>query len=668
MRQYTKYIGMLLLSAGMASCSNHFDRPPLALPEMPPVNSTINEVKTLYWQDDTNYATEIGTKTNAEGEEEHIVIAGRVISSDQSNNIYKSLVIQDESGALAMSINATSMFEDYPLGQKIIIDLTGMTIGKYSGLQQLGEAEVTEKYGTQTTFMDPTFFREHMQFSSYPDTDAIDVIAMDMDQLPANGDTPGVIRWQSQLVRFDNVHFEGAGSLTFADGTNNTNRTLVSASGKTLTVRNSGYANFADKKLPSGTGSVVGILSYFNTGWQLLLRSYEDCIGFEETGDDNPTRPIEEANTTILEVKTALWQDATNYATEVGTKEDGSHYIVKGRVVSSDESGNIYKYVVIEDATAALTFSVNDSKIYQTYPLGQEVTVDLTGLYIGKYAGWQQAGLMESSDQYGTQIGRMGLSELQAHTKTEGTADPSAIQPKALTISQLTQTAEAQIEWQGRFVELSGVHFQNGGSETFSDASSTSNRTLLDASGNSIIVRTSNYASFKGETLPSGTGKVRAIVSYFNGTWQLLLNSANDCIDFDGTTPTVPDTPVTPDTPDTPDDTSVYTVAQVIAGTATGNGTVEGYIVGWVDGPALESGAKFTVPATSNTNLLLAGSDNETDVSKCIPVQLPSGTVRAALNLVDNPGNLGKKVRLTGSFETYFKVKGLKSVKEYAFE
>lgn len=133
-------------------------------------------------------------------------------------------------------------------------------------------------------------------------------------------------------------------------------------------------------------------------------------------------------------------------------------------------------------------------------------------------------------------------------------------------------------------------------------------------------------------------------------------------------TPDNPDTPDTPDTPDNPDGTTVYTVAQVIDGTATGTGWVEGYIVGWVDGPALETGAKFTLPATSSTNLLIAASAGVTDVAQCVPVQLPSGAIRSALNLVDNQGNFGKKVKLNGSFEKYFKVNGLKSVKEYAFE
>ena len=68
------------------------------------------------------------------------------------------------------------------------------------------------------------------------------------------------------------------------------------------------------------------------------------------------------------------------------------------------------------------------------------------------------------------------------------------------------------------------------------------------------------------------------------------------------------------------------------------------------------------------TNLLIADNADETDVTKCLAVQLPSGAVRNALNLVDNPGNYKKFVTLTGSLEKYFGVAGLKSVSKYVIE
>ena len=71
-------------------------------------------------------------------------------------------------------------------------------------------------------------------------------------------------------------------------------------------------------------------------------------------------------------------------------------------------------------------------------------------------------------------------------------------------------------------------------------------------------------------------------------------------------------------------------------------------------------------PATSTkTNLLISDNPNATSVNDCIPVQLPLGAVRDALNLVDNPTNLGKKVKLNGSIEKYFGAAGFKSVTQY---
>ncbi|WP_232722318.1 DUF6359 domain-containing protein [Geobacillus sp. Manikaran-105] len=111
----------------------------------------------------------------------------------------------------------------------------------------------------------------------------------------------------------------------------------------------------------------------------------------------------------------------------------------------------------------------------------------------------------------------------------------------------------------------------------------------------------------------------------------------------------------------------VMTVAEAIANNS-GNATVEGYIVGVVkSGNGASITYSHTGPFTVDTNLALADNPNETDKSKIIPVQLPSGPIRTALNLKTNAANLGKKVQITGSLEAYFNVPGLKSPTSYAF-
>lgn len=95
---------------------------------------------------------------------------------------------------------------------------------------------------------------------------------------------------------------------------------------------------------------------------------------------------------------------------------------------------------------------------------------------------------------------------------------------------------------------------------------------------------------------------------------------------------------------------------------------VKGYIVGYVEGQTIVTGAHFDAEGCEvRTNLLLATSPSETSIENCIPVQLPSGDVRSALNLQANPDNLGKEVKLYGYVLKYFGVPGLKNVTNYIF-
>ena len=121
------------------------------------------------------------------------------------------------------------------------------------------------------------------------------------------------------------------------------------------------------------------------------------------------------------------------------------------------------------------------------------------------------------------------------------------------------------------------------------------------------------------------------------------------------------------DTPETPTDKGSYSNPYDVASAiAAGSGTgvyVKAYIVGYVEGQVLADGAHFTADGCNvKSNMLIAPSASETDLSKCMPVQLPSGEVRNGLNLQDNPGNIKKEVLLYGNIEKYFGAPGVKAV------
>ena len=98
---------------------------------------------------------------------------------------------------------------------------------------------------------------------------------------------------------------------------------------------------------------------------------------------------------------------------------------------------------------------------------------------------------------------------------------------------------------------------------------------------------------------------------------------------------------------------------------------VKGYIVGYVNGKSIDGSILndlSSITDENKTNLLIADSKTETDYKNCLVLQLPSGDVRNALNLKDNPSNLGKEVIVKGSLEKYFGTAGLKSITEYVLD
>ena len=112
---------------------------------------------------------------------------------------------------------------------------------------------------------------------------------------------------------------------------------------------------------------------------------------------------------------------------------------------------------------------------------------------------------------------------------------------------------------------------------------------------------------------------------------------------------------------------TVFTVTEALAAYVDGEkkqAIVMGYIVGAMNstGYVPEFGT-----TTVNTNILLSDNADEDNVENCIIVQLPSGSIRSALNLVDNPENFKKQVKITGSIEKYFQAAGLKSPTAYEF-
>ena len=109
-----------------------------------------------------------------------------------------------------------------------------------------------------------------------------------------------------------------------------------------------------------------------------------------------------------------------------------------------------------------------------------------------------------------------------------------------------------------------------------------------------------------------------------------------------------------------------FTVEDVMAINSSLGTTEKYWVIGYIVGAINNSMDQLqTKDFTVNSNLALGGAAEATTY---IPVALPSGDVRAALNLKDNSANLGKQVKVYGTLEKYFNVAGVKNVTDYELQ
>lgn len=380
------------------------------------------------------------------------------------------------------------------------------------------------------------------------------------------------------------------------------------------------------------------------------------------------------ANTTIAELKTKFYTGESNYATLVEKRDDGTDYIIKGRVISSDQAGNFFKQLVIEDETGAIQVNIDSYDLYKSYQYGQEIVIDVTGLYVGAYGKLMQIGSTPNNNYPGRIASDLATKQIEVN----GLAEPEKVVAGEYTIAALNDLISNQEEFlakQCRLVSIKDVTFKDAGKATLADKDKNTSRTISDGTGD-MIVYTSGYSDFYDYYCPEGKGTIVGILSFFNRSWQIRLIGVSEdenvadtmrgLIGYElskapgtgGDTPTPTPTPGDAGTKEKP-----YTVANVQAG-ATGTGVwVKGYIVGWIDGKTLADGAKFNADdVTVSSNVMLADAADAATTAKIIPVQLPSGEIRKAVNLQDNPANYKKEVLLKGNLVAYFGVPGLKEV------
>lgn len=216
----------------------------------------------------------------------------------------------------------------------------------------------------------------------------------------------------------------------------------------------------------------------------------------------------------LLEMHTAGSADSADPITD--------SIVIEGTIISSDEHGNCYKYITIQDATGGIQIKIDDSHSFPKYKIGQHVFVSCKGLDLGDYRKNPQLGWWIDGSMSGISSNKEDI-----YIHKDGIVGP---EPEATVIRSIHD-----IPTDGSLfnclVKLENCRFTNGGTNPYSAASGSTSEEIVFSDGTSIVMRTSNYADFASEILPSGSGDIYGILTVY-GTWQttyqLTLRSTAD--------------------------------------------------------------------------------------------------------------------------------------------
>jgi len=450
--------------------------------------------------------------------ETDMVFSGYVISSDEHGNFYTTLILQDSpdnpTAGISISVDKRDMYTEFPVGKKVYVKAKGLFVAKDHGVYKLGTAYTLTHGGIGIGRISPEDAKKRLVASCDAPSEIVPK-PVDMTNF-SDADI-------NLLVKFDNVQFAQSDLCsTYAyDGVSGVNKNIEDCAGRDIILRNSGYADFAKKRVPAGNGTIVAVMSKYNSDFQLYIRDTND-INFTNDRCDGTAAadycaPPASANATIAQIK-AL--SPTGNLTQIT-----SDMVIDVVVTADDEFGNFYKKIYVQDETGSLQIGLNMRDLYRRgYKVGNKLRIQAQNLYIAKKFDEYILG-----DIYNGGIGRITDDIDQDHIFVLNETQEPVVEVKDVTGFTLDDL--------GKLVQVQNVQFSYkdvGEQMAFSDSDNyprnpkSANRILLNCNGDQIIVRTSGYALFADAHVPAQQGNVTGILGVYNGQYQIYIRNIHD--------------------------------------------------------------------------------------------------------------------------------------------
>lgn len=242
---------------------------------------------------------------------------------------------------------------------------------------------------------------------------------------------------------------------------------------------------------------------------------------------NNKIQEVEAQQVTIAQLKSTYASVISNSGFQRITETQQ----LKCTVIGNDIGGNLYKQIVVQDATGAMIVGINGTGLFPFLSVGQQILIDLKDLCIGGYGQQTQLG-----DEYNGSIGRMSTEKWEQHVHILPTHDMSQIDTIDFDINM------DKARFCGHLVKLSNVQigdadgkttiapeYKAGTSLTYNGSTNGYvHHQLGSASMNALVLRTSTYADFASMIIPTHPVTLYGIATRYRDTWQILIRAEED--------------------------------------------------------------------------------------------------------------------------------------------
>ncbi len=198
---------------------------------------------------------------------------GYVVSSDAAGNFYKKLVIQDKpenpASGIQILLDDNSLSETYNFGRKIYVKLDGLSMGFGNGVLQLGLQNRGDIVALPNSMIDDHILRSEQTFEIKPKPFSISDFTADITNIyiKLNG-----VQFDKNLVRENDIFSFASNQVDQYDGS----RELESCeTGETVVLSTSTFSDFKNLLLPTGSGTVEGVLTrdFYDEQFVIILNT-----------------------------------------------------------------------------------------------------------------------------------------------------------------------------------------------------------------------------------------------------------------------------------------------------------------------------------------------------------------------------------------------------------